>query len=403
MKKQKIIKRVLNPLKLLRKSSYFLFGPRATGKSTLIKHCMSQSLSKDKQGGQLIDYINLLDSRLYLRLKGDPYLLSSLIIKKYVVIDEIQRIPELLNEVHRLIEDENKKFLLTGSSARKLRKKNVNLLAGRALKSEFFPLTWFELQRAKNFNLSRYLLYGGLPLAYLSKHSDDYLHSYVETYLKEEIQSEALVRNLPHYIRFLQSASLNNGQLLNYTKVANDSQLSPNTVRDYYQILEDTFIGFQVTPWTKSKIRKAIQTSKFYFFDTGVANSLREVRYLNPGSDLYGICFEQFIACELKACLSYNNIHYPLRYWRSKSGFEVDFIIGDHTAIEVKSGKKITSYDHKGLLAIKNENKWKNLIIVSHDPIELHFKNGIRHLFWKNFLDQLWKGRIFKFRKDLLI
>ena len=386
-----MITRYLNPLSLLKKSSHFLLGPRAVGKSTLIKeYCL-----KGSSDSFSVDYINLLDSKIYLRLKNDPSLLSSLINKKYVVIDEIQRIPDLLNEVHRLIEDEGKSFLLTGSSARKLRRGNANLLAGRAFKSELFPLTWFELTASKNFKLNYYLRFGGLPLAYLKKNSDDYLYNYVDAYLKEEIQSEAIVRNLPNYIRFLQSAAFNNAQLLNYTKIANDAQLSPNTVRGYYQILEDTLIGFSVFPWTQSVKRKAVQTAKFYFFDPGIVHTLCETQHLEPNSDLFGRAFEQFIACELRAYLSYKKIRIPLRYWRSKSGFEVDFVIGDKTAIEVKTGKKITSRDHKGLLAISEEKSWKQLLIVSRDPVRAKFKNKIQHLYWEGFLKKLWRGGFF--------
>ena len=384
---EKMITRYLNPLILLKKSSHFLLGPRAVGKSTLIKSCCLKSHS--------VDYINLLDSTLYLRLKSNPSLLGSLISKKYVIIDEIQRVPELLNEVHRLIEDEKKRFLLTGSSARKLKRGKANLLAGRAFKSELFSLTWFELEKNKKFKLNRYLRFGGLPLAYLKKYGEEYLYNYVDTYLKEEIQSEAMVRNLPNYIRFLQSAAFNNAQLLNYTKIASDAQLSPNTVRDYYQILEDTLIGFSVFSWTQSIKRKAIQTAKFYFFDPGIVHTLCETKSLDPNSDIFGRAFEQFIACELRAYLSYKKNRSPLRYWRSKSGFEVDFVIGDKMAIEVKSSKKITSRDHKGLLAIDEEHKWKHLIIVSQDPVEARFKNGIQHLYWKSFLKKLWNDRFY--------
>lgn len=388
-----MIDRCLNPLQLLKKSSHFLLGPRAVGKSTLIKtSCLKKSPSKKFP---LVDYINLLDSKIYLRLKGNPSLLSSLISKKYVIIDEIQRIPELLNEVHHLIEDKNKCFLLTGSSSRKLKRGKANLLAGRAFKAELFPLTWFELSRNKKFQLKRYLRFGGLPLACLGKYPEEYLYNYVDTYLKEEIQSEAITRSLPNYTRFLQSAAFNNAQLLNYTKVASDAQLSPNTVRDYYQILEDTLIGFSIPPWTKSIKRKAIQTAKFYFFDPGIVNTLCETKNLDPNSDLFGRAFEQFIACELKACLSYKKIRIPLCYWRSKSHFEVDLILGTQTAIEVKSSKKITPRDHKGLLAIQEEKKWKHLIIVSRDPIKARFKNGIQHLPWEKFLTDLWKGVFF--------
>lgn len=388
-----MINRDLNLIELLKKSSHFLLGPRAVGKSTLIKENFLKKTASSKSLS--VDYINLLDSKLYLRLKGDPSLLSSLVSKKYAIIDEIQRIPELLNEVHRLIEDKNKCFLLTGSSARKLKRGNTNLLAGRAFKAELFPLTWFELAAAKKFTLNRYLRFGSLPLAYLGQYREEYLYNYVDTYLKEEIQSEAITRSLPNYTRFLQSAAFNNAQLLNYTKTASDAQLSPNTVRDYYQILEDTLIGFSIPPWVKSVKRKAVQTAKFYFFDPGIVHTLCETQHLSPHSDLFGKAFEQFIACELRAYLSYRKVRLPLRYWRSKSGFEVDFLIGDNTAIEVKSSKKVTSRDHKRLLAIAEENKWKNLIIVSRDSLRVRFQNGIQHLHWEDFLKNLWKGAFF--------
>lgn len=375
---------------MLNKSSYFLFGPRAVGKSTLIKSYLLKSQTRK------IDYINLLDSKLYIRLKSDPSLLSSLVSKKYIVIDEVQRVPNLLNEVHRIIEESQgkKRFLLTGSSTRKLKSKNTNLLAGRVFIAQLFPFTWFELQSTGKFQLQKYLRFGGLPLSYLKKHSSEYLYNYVDTYLKEEIRSEALVRHLPNYVRFLQSAALNNAQLINYTKVASDAQLSPNTVRDYYQILEDTLIGFQVPPWIKSKKRKAIQTSKFYFFDTGVTNTLREIKSLDSKSDLYGLAFEQFIACELKAYLSYSNIRLPLQFWQSKSRLEVDFVIGDQVAIEVKSRTRINKKDHKGLLSIKDEKKWSRLIIISQDTIETRYNNGIECMYWEKFLTRLWKDQI---------
>ena len=201
-----MLSRTLNPLELLKKSSYFLFGPRGSGKSTLIrKNCLTAA-----------DYIDLLDSRIYLRLKGEPSLLGPLITKPNVVIDEMQRIPELLNEVHRLIENDPKSFLLTGSSSRQLKRKGTNLLAGRALRAELFPLTWWEIANEGHFHLNRYLQFGGLPMAYLGQYAGDYLNAYGETYLKEEVQAESLTRNLPNYIRFLQSVATNNGQLLNF-------------------------------------------------------------------------------------------------------------------------------------------------------------------------------------------
>ena len=337
----------------------------------------------------------MLDSKVYLRLKGDPSLLRPLITKPIVVIDEVQRIPELLNEVHRLIENENKRFLLTGSSSRKLKRGGTNLLAGRAFMAELFPLTWFEISRKSNFDLHRYLRFGGLPMAYLGQYPKEYLYAYGESYLKEEIQMEGLTRNLPNYIRFLQSAAFNNARLLNYTKVANDAQLSPNTVRDYYQILVDTLMAFELPPWRKSKKRKSVQTSKLYFFDIGVVNALKETEALNPGSDLFGNCFEQFIACELRAYLSYRSIRLPLQFWRSKSKMEVDFVIGNEVAIEVKASQKTSPRDHKGLQAIAEENSWRHLILVSQDELEMEHKNGIHHLHWKTFLTHLWNHHFF--------
>ena len=336
-----ILKRQLKPFQLLQNSSHFLLGPRAVGKSLLIKtDCLSPSFAHKQE----IDFINLLDSRIYLKLKNDPSLLSSMAGKKYVIIDEIQRVPELLNEVHRLIEERGSRFLLTGSSARKLKRGQANLLAGRAFKAALFPLTWFELNAADKFNLNHFLHLGGLPLAYLRKNGQEYLYNYVDTYLKEEIYAEALTRSLPNYTRFLHSAAFNSCRQLNYTKTARDAQLAPNTVRDYYQILEDTLIGFMVPPWTQSIKRKAVQSPKFYFFDPGVVRSIQGIKLLSPKTPSFGLAFEHFIACELRACLSYKKAHLPMSYWRSRrSGLEVDFIIGDQLAIEVKAGKKNSS------------------------------------------------------------
>ena len=375
-----MLPRTLDPKHMLQRSSHFLFGARGTGKSTLI-----QATCK-----HLADYIDLLDSRFYLRLKADPSLLQTLASKRFVVIDEVQRIPELLNEVHRLIENEGKRFLLTGSSARRFKRAGVNLLAGRAFKAELFPLTWREISEDRQFDLHRYLRFGGLPSAYLNAHSDEFLYAYVDTYLREEIQQEGLVRNLPNYNRFLQSAALNNGRLLNYSKVASDAGLPANTVRDYYQVLMDTLIGFEVTPWQGRKSRKAVQTVKFYLFDLGVVHTLSGVEAIDPRSDLFGISFEHFVACELRAFLSYRTVRQPLQFWRTHTGAEVDFVIGEDVAIEVKSSEKVTNRDHKGLLALAEQGNWRHLLLVSRDPIEATHPSGIRHVHWEVFLSRLW-------------
>lgn len=378
------VKRIIQPEILLKKNSYFLFGPRGTGKSFLLR----KELKSD------VFSINLLDSSLYLQLHANPSLLKEMILSKkvkHVVIDEVQRLPELLNIVHLLIEENQIRFVLTGSSTRKLKSGGANLLAGRALRKELFPLTWREI---KNFDLNRYLNFGGLPMSYLSDGPEEYLDAYVNTYLKEEIQAEGLVKKLPAFSQFLQLASLTSGELLNFTSISNETGVSSKTIKEYYSILEDTLLGFMVEPWAKSKQRKPIQTAKFYFFDTGVKNTLTETRNLTEKTDLWGKAFEHFMAMELRAHLSYQlKNKYQLQFWRSTSQFEVDFLIGDQVAIEVKASKKLKKENFKGLYALIEENKFKKYYIVSCDLTErIHEK--IICLHWKTFLQKLWDGEI---------
>ena len=232
-------------------------------------------------------------------------------------------------------------------------------------------------------------------MSFGDRQAQEYLYSYVETYLKEEIQTEALVRNLANYTRFLNQAALRSTEILNFTSVGSDAQISPNTVRDYYQILEDTLIGYLLEPWTGSVKRKAIQTAKFYFFDCGVANAIRGVSHVEETTDLYGRQFEQFICSELKAYLSYTRNRASMNYWRSTSKFEVDFVLDGKIAIEVKASKRVTERDHKGLKAIAEEPvKWERLILVSRDPQLMRFSSGIEHLHWEDFFRDLWAGRI---------
>lgn len=379
------MKRIIDPIELLSRRSHFLFGPRGTGKSFLIRHA----------DGDRYDTIDLLRSDLYLELQRDPSALESFVTRDWVVIDEVQRIPEILNEVHRLIEEKGKRFLLTGSSARKLRRGGTNLLAGRAFKSSLFGLTWAEISREQRFDLDRYLLFGGLPTAYLEDHPADYLLSYTQTYLREEIQAEALVKNLPNYNRFLFNAACASGEMLNFTSIASDAQLSPSTVRDYYQVLEDTLLGQVLPPWTMSRKRKAIQTAKFYFFDIGVVHSLKNITALGRNSSDYGTAFEHFIFSEIRAALAYLRSRDTLRYWRSKNNQEVDFVIGEEVAIEVKAAKRASERDHRGLNAIGEEKTWKDRIVVSQDPRARRFASGIRHLHWSEFLESLWQGDLF--------
>ncbi len=377
------LERLLNLTDLLTRKSFFLFGPRATGKSTLIKRQLSETAT----------VIDLLDSRLYLRLLGSPHDLESIIDSgnktDIVVIDEIQRIPELLNEVHRLIEDKKITFLLTGSSARKLRRGKANLLAGRAWESRMFPLIRNEITE---FNLDRFLQYGGLPAVYLSNYPDEELNAYVNTYLKEEIMAEGLIRKLPPFSRFLRSIAMANGEMINFTKLANDCQAPPSTVTEYIGLLEDTLVGFLLPAWMESRKRKAIRTAKFYFFDPGVTHMLAGTQALDRNSNLYAKSFEQFIWMEIRAYLSYRRKKKDLTYWRSTHGYEVDFLIGRETAIEVKASQKVSDRDIKGLMALEEENIFKNYIIVSQDPINT-LNDNFQALYWEKFLDDLWADK----------
>ena len=377
------INRLLDLNDLLKKKSFFLFGPRSTGKSTLVKEQLLNSTG----------IIDLLDSRLFLRLSSAPHEIEEIIDAQeanLVVVDEIQRIPELLNEVHRLIENRKIRFLLTGSSARKLKRGNANLLAGRVWEARLYPLTWKEIPE---FNLERYLLYGGLPSVYLGEYPEEELDAYVNTYLKEEIMAEGLIRNLPPFARFLKTISLANGEIVNFTRLGNDCQVAASTVREYISLLEDTLVGFLLPAWIESKKRKAVKSGKFYFFDPGVTHALSGTQTLDRNSDLYGKSFEQFIGMEIRAYLGYKRLKSSLSYWRSTHGHEVDFLIGEKIAVEVKSSQRVTSTDFKGLKVLSEEEIFSDFYLVSQDPVETK-KNNIYTIHWKNFLEKLWQGKI---------
>ena len=380
------LKRTLDLAALVKKKSFFLLGPRATGKSFLIR----------EQLGGRATVIDLLRSDLYLRLSANPNLLEAMIDgdrwggKAPVVIDEVQKLPPLLDEVHRLIEERGIRFVLTGSSARKLKHGHANLLGGRAWTAHLYPLTYPEIPK---FDLLRFLRYGGLPPVVLGEEPDEELHAYVRTYLHEEVQAEGLVRRLPAFTRFLTTAAATNGQMLNFAKIGNDAGLPAATVREHYFLLEDTLVGFLLPAWTKSKKRKAIATAKFYFFDTGVAHALGGTQTLDRNSDLYGRSFEQWIAMELRAYLGYRRRHEELGYWRSTADHEVDFLIGDHMAVEAKATRKVGASDLRGLAALAEEKIVRQLYLVSEDPVETK-RGAIRCLPWRTFLDELWGDKL---------
>ena len=382
MDTHRLIKRI-QKIDLPQNRSAFLWGPRKTGKTTLLRQQFSDAY-----------WIDLLDYDLFLMLSQKPTRLRQLLEaqkSKTVVIDEVQKIPHLMDEIHWLIENRGFQFIMSGSSARKFRRGRANLLGGRAWRFELYPLVTREIE---DFNLDKALVTGLLPPHYLSSDSKMDLKAYVHDYLKEEIQAEALTRNLPAFSRFLQSAAITNGMLLNYSNVARESGVSVKTIREYYQILEDTLIGRQLLPWKKSKKRRLIETSKFFFFDVGIVSSLLNYNSLTPGTIEYGRAFEHFILQECWAYRHYSRLDFPITFWRTASGAEVDLILGDaEVAIEIKSSES-ASNKTKGLHLFMEEHKCKKALIVSRDPLPRKLTSSLTILPWKNFCKMLWEGEI---------
>ena len=364
-----VIPRHLALDKLLEKKSYFLLGPRQTGKSFLI----GQSL----KGARVYD---LLDNSMYLALSHRPQRLAEEITPKdrVVVIDEIQRLPALLNEVHRLIEQRGIHFLLTGSSARKLRHGGVNLLGGRARTKYLHPLTYREL--GEHFNLDTFISHGGLPSIYFSDDPRADLGAYAGSYLQQEIVAEGATRNIAAFSRFLKVAAYCNATIVNFTNVATDAQVPRTTVYEYFEILKDTLVLHELPAWRETKKRKPLASSKYYFFDIGVVAAIQE----------YGEAMETYVMHELKSYTDYVSGE-PLAYWRSKSGFEVDYILGDHTAIELKASENVAANDLKSLKALAEEGKLKRYLCVSLEARRRQV-GEVTILPVREFLDNLWDG-----------
>ena len=371
------IPRSLNLEQLLERKSHFLLGPRQTGKSFLIRHSLQQARVYD-----------LLDSSVYLTFSRDPGRLGQELTEqdRIVVIDEVQRIPQILNEVHRLIELRGTRFLLTGSSARKLRGAGVNLLGGRARTKHLHPLVSAEL--GEQFHLQQALSRGLLPSIYFSDDAEADLEAYAGNYLQQEIVAEGVVRSTPAFSRFLGVAALCNASIVNFTNVANDAQVARTTVYEYFEILKDTLILHEVPAWKESRKRKPLTSSKYYFFDTGVVRWLQG-RTLRQGTPEFGEAMETFLFHELVAHRDYRGGH-PICHWRSANGFEVDFILGDHTAIELKAKTNLAPQDFRSLRALAEEERFRRLICVSMEP-RRRVVDGIEVLPWQEFLTLLWQ------------
>jgi predicted AAA+ superfamily ATPase len=361
----------------------FFWGPRQTGKSTLLKELFPDAL-----------WFDLLLSDVYNRLLKSPQYLRETVLaqnKKIVVIDEVQRIPVLLNEVHWLIVNHKIQFILSGSSPRKIIRSGENLLGGRALRYELFPLTSSEIG---NIDLLKALNHGLLPRHYLSSNPGNLIASYIGNYLRDEIVAEAKIRKVEVFARFLEAAAFSNGEMVNYLNIAADCGVSAPTIKEYFQILEDTLIGKFIPSYRQKPKRRVIKTPKFYFFDIGITNHLLKRGNIEYGAELFGNAFESFIFQELTAHSHYSGLQYPISYWRTASQIEVDFILGKHeVAIEVKSSGKISTRHLSGLRAFMEEYKVKKAIIVCTEPLPRVIDN-IEIVPWKIFLERLWNNEL---------
>jgi len=309
-----------------------------------------------------------------------------------ICIDEVQKLPELLDEVHLLIEERRIRFLLTGSSARKLRRSGTNLLGGRGRDRVLHPFVYPEV-RDHGFSLDRMMHAGLLPPHFLSRDPDEDLAAYVDRYLTEEIAAEGAARNLPAFARFLQTAATMNTRMINFTNVANDAQVPRQTVQQWFQVLQDTLVAFQLGPFTKTVKRKAISTSKLYFFDPGVVRSLRRLPRISPASADFGEFFEHFIVLEVRAWVDYRNPRTTLHYWRSTSGYEVDLLLAESVAIEVKATERPREQDLRSLRAIREEKGIRRAILVCREQ-RPRMVDGIEVMPWSAFLDMMWADKL---------
>jgi len=378
-----VYNRIINLSSSLARRSVFLLGARQTGKSTLLRSRFPTAR-----------YVNLLAADTFRQLSSAPEKLRQSLSPEdsLVVIDEVQKLPSLLDEVHLMIESNKKlRFILTGSSARKLRRGGANLLAGRAHTHYLYPLTWAETDRSQ---LVSRLQFGGIPSVLDSPDPWKDLQEYVGVYLQEEIRAESLTRSIEAFSRFLSVAGLANGEQLNFTKIGNDAQVPPRTVREFFTVLDDTLIGFQLPAFQKTLTRKAVATSKFYFFDLGVAHALQGVRELPRGTEHYGRALEHLVATELRAYLSYSQIEEPLTYWRSTSQIEVDFLVGTVLGIEVKGAGQVGERDAKGILALGEDIRLKRRIIICNESERRTLNCGVEVYPLESFLADLWKGEI---------
>jgi uncharacterized protein len=370
------------------KESFFLWGPRQSGKTTLLKSLFNTSVWIDLLKSDQFRMFMQSPNRLREIVQADPTI-------THVVIDEIQKVPDLLDEIHWLIENTGVHFAMCGSSARKLKRGGANLLGGRAIRYELHGLIASEISDA--FELERMLNHGYLPRHYLSNNPRRMLNSYVSDYLKEEIAAEGIVRNLPSFADFLSSAALSDGEIVNFSTIARDCGVSSKTVKSYFEILEDTLLATFLPSYRKKLKRRTIQAPKFYFSDVGVVNFLSKRGHLESGSELFGKAFENWVYHELITYNAYSESYADISYWRLASGIEVDFVIDDFSvAIEAKSTRKIKSDHLKGLRRLKEQIGVSNpRIIICLEPFRRMTDDGILILPYQEFINDLWQGKVF--------
>lgn len=381
------VKRLLN-LELPKRQSAFLWGPRKTGKSTFLKDTFPHSLTYD-----------FLKTDLALEFAKRPSLLreqllakDATVLERPIILDEVQKVPQVLDEVHWLIENKGLRFILCGSSARKLRRGKSNLLGGRAWRFEMFPLVSAELERV---DLIKTLNRGLIPDHYLRDDYQKSLRGYVQDYLKEEVFGEGLTRNIPAFARFFDAVGYSHGQMTNFSNIARDCGVDAKTVKEYYQILADTLLGRMVEPFRKKRSRQIItKAPKFYLFDVGVAGTIINRTIPEERGESFGRAFEHFMFTEIAAHSSYSGLNYRIQYWRTKSGLEVDFVLGEgEVAVEVKGQNLVDNRDLRPLSAFAEENRPRAALIVSLEREE-RIVRGMRILPWRMFLEKLWAGKI---------
>ena len=381
------IARTLN-IELPPRQSAFLWGPRRTGKSTLLRTLFPRSI-----------YYDLLKTDVAFELTKRPSLLREQLsargkeqLNDPIILDEVQKVPGILDEVHWLIENDGLRFLLCGSSARKLKRGQANLLGGRAWRFELFPFVTAELGAV---DLLRVLNSGMLPSHYLQKNYRRSLSAYVHDYLKEEIFAEGLTRNVPAFSRFLDAMGHSHGELTNYANIARDCGVDAKTVKEYYQILVDTLLASRVEPFKMRQNRQVISKApKYYLFDVGVAGALTKRRITEERGELFGRAFEHFIFTEIQAHASYSELHYDINFWRTKSRLEVDFVLGGgEVAVEIKGAKRLDNRDLRPLMAFVDEFRPRHAMVVCNENTE-RVVGSIRIMPWRRFLSALWEGDI---------